>query len=108
MEEEEKKIVYISGQVTGNPLYLAQFQNAQLILERNGCIAINMAAQLEEIADRVGWDDLMRICLAYLAIADEIVMLPNWQNSKGACMEYGYAGGAGIKIRELDDYVKKD
>lgn len=101
------KTVYISGQITGNPVYLAQFQNAEAILTRNGYKAINMAALLEDFSDRP-WEDLMRICLNYLELADEIAMLPNWKNSRGACMEYGYAGGRGIPIRSIEDFKKED
>lgn len=38
-----------------------------------------------------GHEDYMRIDFMLLDLADTIYMLKGWENSKGACMEYGYA-----------------
>ncbi len=38
-----------------------------------------------------GWEDYMDVCLKMLDKADTICMLEDWQESRGACVEYGYA-----------------
>ena len=44
------------------------------------------------------YDDWIKHCLAYLEVCDAIFMLPNWRNSKGACIEHQFAIDHGIKV----------
>lgn len=43
-------------------------------------------------------EDYMKICMQKLADCDTIYMLNGWQESRGACREYGYALGRQMAI----------
>lgn len=47
----------------------------------------------------------MRICLPMVAVADELVMLPGWEQSEGAYIEFCLAKKSGKTIRELGGRV---
>ena len=66
---------------------------AQQVLD-NGDIPINPAV-LPQWLDH---DKYMPICLAMVDSADAILMIGDWQNSKGAKLEKAYAEYQGKKI----------
>ena len=43
-------------------------------------------------------EDYMKICMRKLADCDTIYMMNGWQDSRGACREYGYALGRQMAI----------
>ncbi len=45
-----------------------------------------------------GHEQYMEIAFAMLEASDVIWMLPGWRDSKGACMEYGFARFCGMEI----------
>jgi len=44
----------------------------------------------------------MQICLPMVAVADELVMLPGWEQSEGAYIEFCLAKKSGKTIRDAD------
>ena len=93
-----KKIVYIAGPITGIDNYKTNFNNAVLKLKMidNNIEVINPALiELHESATR---EDYMKVCYAMLDMANNIYMLPGWEKSKGAKLEYEYALKNGIQI----------
>ena len=88
--------VYISSAITNNPIYKMQFGDMQRKLERDGHDVINPA--LFNLKAIWCFDEIMEFCLKALDTADAIVMFGDWQKSRGANRELGYALGKGIKV----------
>lgn len=100
--------IYISGGITGVPDYLNHFQKAQEELEEMGYAVINPAAILANFPKSTPYEIYMKVSLVLLDLADGIYMLPDWEKSRGANREYGYAVGKGIKvIRMQSDLIMR-
>lgn len=80
--------VYIAGKITGDPGYKEKFRRAAEKLEAQGHIVLNPAVLPEGMAEA----DYMRICLAMLESADEVVFLPDFISSAGAMLERDWCG----------------
>ena len=51
--------------------------------------------------DECSWEDFLRMDLEWLRMCDAIVLLPGWQMSRGARMEYEEALKQGLVIWDL-------
>lgn len=89
--------IYISGPITGRPNYKERFALVSRKLEKDGHIVVDPSVETEGLSPR----DYMRISLARLEAADEILLLPGWENSKGAKIEKLYAEYIGLRVREI-------
>ena len=80
--------VFISGPVSGVENYERVFEVAE-----------------SEYGTKAVWQAIaiMKACLERIAASEVVVMLPGWQQSRGANREYGFALGRGIKIVPLYD-----
>lgn len=78
--------IYIAGKIDGDKRYRAKFREAAKTLETAGHVVLNPAT----LPDGLEQADYMRICLAMLDTADLAVFLPDYQESKGAMVEWGY------------------
>ena len=90
-------VVYISGKITGNENYKAEFEEAQRFLEEQGCKVYNPANAQEGRSAH----EYMMMGFAMIGLCDEIVMLPGYLSSKGAAVEKAYAEYLGKTIRYL-------
>ena len=88
--------IYISGPITGRPNYKEKFAVISRRLAKDGHIVVDPSVETEGLSPR----DYMRISLARLEAADEILLLPGWENSKGAKIEKLYAEYIGLRVRE--------
>lgn len=79
--------IFISGKITGNPDYKEHFDKVERKLRQLGDIPINPTILPLGLSDA----DYMKIGLSMLETCDAIYMLSNWENSKGATIEYNYA-----------------
>ncbi|HMP91908.1 MAG TPA: DUF4406 domain-containing protein [Phnomibacter sp.] len=99
--------IYIAGKVTGLPLneVHVKFTKAAQDIQALGHNALNPYAfvldawPLNDInSGLVSWHAIMRLCIAKLATATGVLVLPCWPSSRGATLERFIAGSLGIPI----------
>jgi hypothetical protein len=94
------KRIYISGPMTGRPgLNFNAFHAAAAVLRQYGHEVINPADLNPDPG--MSWGECMRKDIAALVTCDEIVMLPGWQESRGASLEHDIATRLGMRVREM-------
>jgi chorismate mutase len=117
------KTIYISGKVTGLPIeeVRKRFKHYQLLIEQQGHNAINPVDLIERINETrrelnaanpglgfkeiTGYNAIMGFCLCEMCVhADEVHMLPGWQDSKGATLERDVANRLGIPVKHVVKY----
>lgn len=85
--------VYISGAITGINDYMERFAKAEEQLDNDGFIVINPAKVNGQLPKETTWEEYMKMSICMLDMCEAIYMLKGWKNSRGACIEYGYALG---------------
>lgn len=102
-------IGYLSGPITGHKDYRHQFAKAAAALKEMGYVVINPAEICQVIPiEQMTYEDIMQVDLELLAIADYLVQLPGWENSKGANRELGYALGTDKIVVTLEALLTKE
>jgi hypothetical protein len=88
--ERKRTKVFISGKVTGIEYYVAYqtFANADRQLSSMGYQVIN---PMKICRKNWSWLRCMAKCLWAIYFCDKIYQLPNWQESRGARIEYRWA-----------------
>lgn len=87
MGEQQKKVVYISGPITGVEKYWEAFETAEDDLTALGYIPLSPAHLPTGMTNA----QYMQICTAMIDAADAMLMLPDWEDSCGAKVEDRYA-----------------
>jgi hypothetical protein len=100
-------LIYISGAITNNENYQAEFQKAEQWLMLKGHTPINPARFITNFP-KLTLEQIMKIDYCLLEMCDGIFMLGGWQNSKGACAELSYAKSLGKKPIYQKYYERKD
>lgn len=95
-------IIYVAGPMSGikdfnRPL----FNMVAAELSDQGHSVLNPAI----LPDGLSQGQYMQICLPMVAVADELVMLPGWEQSEGAYIEFCLAKKSSKTIRELGGQV---
>lgn len=93
------KRIYISGQITGLDLKMAEeyFKAAEQVITDMGHIAINPMVILP-YSPELTWENYMVADIKAIFTCDAMLMLENWKNSKGAKIEHAIAQGKGIDV----------
>lgn len=92
-------VVYLAGPMTGMPEWNhPAFHAAAKQLRAAGHTVINPA---EHGLHETDWVTCVRRGLRELLGATEVVVLPGWQQSKGARLEIAVAGALGMPVRDL-------
>lgn len=93
---------YISGPVTGiKDFNRPQFLLAQRMLLSAGCSVFNPVHidwPIDPLKDEALWQYFMHYCVQAIPSCDSLLMLPDWQNSKGAKEEHRIAKMLGLAI----------
>lgn len=107
---DQKKVVYISGPISGVDKYWEAFEQAEDYLLGLGYIPLS-PAHLPEGMTKAQY---MRINFATIDSADAVLFLPGWEESKGARLERAYCAYIGkpvilLKAANVDGtYPPKD
>ena len=94
----------MSGKITDNENYKQDFASAERFLLQMGYIVAN-PARLDEVAEGLTYEQIMKICYRLVDISDIIFMVSGWQKSKGANAELSYAKSLGKKVMYQDYYA---
>lgn len=99
MRKEKKKIVYLSGPISGQEMEKARiaFNTKAMILEiRYGVEVLNPFDN--ELPEDASWEAHMRADIRMMMCADVVLMLPYWERSDGANVERALAMTLGMPI----------
>lgn len=99
----EKKVVYISGPITGVEKYWEAFEKAEDDLIAAGYIPLSPAHLPEGLSKA----QYMRIDLAMMDSSDAMYQLPGWRKSSGANVEYIYGDYTDKSIAESIEELKE-
>lgn len=91
-------MIYISGKITGTNDYLERFNRAESKLIDLGYDVINPALVNSMLPKTATYQQYIKMSLCMLEMCDTIYMLKDWEDSKGARLEYEYAKANGYKI----------
>lgn len=96
--------VYMAGPISKEPDYIKKFEKAkrQIKLMLPDCDVIN-PAKLSEILPKGKHYEYLQICYKLIAMADVVVLLPNWDSSVGAIKEQIFAKTKNIPVFELSN-----
>jgi hypothetical protein len=94
------KRLYLAGPMTGLPEfnYPAFFAESER-LHRLGFHVENPAANPEQR----DWAGYLRVALTQLLTCEAVALLPDWQSSRGACLEVHVAKSLGMPVLDAVD-----
>lgn len=99
---KRKAKIYIAGRVTGlkHEQYEPMFATVKKELELAGHEVINPITDIPH-EDVNNWALTIMECLPYVAQCDCIAMLPGWEKSDGAQIEYHFARGNKLQVLQV-------
>lgn len=94
--------IYIAGKIGDLPpeVYKPKFEKAAEMIRGYGYTPINPVEITSHLPEGTRWEEYMRICLSAIMDVDAICLLPDWEASRGACIEQSIAAARGIKFFE--------
>lgn len=96
-----QKTIYIAGKVTGLPFEQVEqrFAAKERALTAQGFNVINPVSVARELGwTSFPWETIMKGCIILLTSAQEVHLLPCWQESRGAILEREIALKLGIRV----------
>lgn len=101
-QPKRKAKIYIAGRVSGvkPEVYEKQFATVKAELEKAGHEVINPLTDIDH-EDTTNWGLTIMECLPYVAQCDCIALLPGWEKSNGAQIEYHFARGHHLQVLQV-------
>ena len=96
----------MSGPISNTLDYKERFADAKKKILKQFPDAEVINPTMVELPSTCSHKDYMNIDFKLLDLAETICMLPGWDCSKGACMEYGYAMAKDLNILELEQLFR--
>lgn len=107
-----KKLVYISGKYGGKEENKIDMECAiRYFREYEGCVDreyISPITAYSFLYNETEYLEGLDCCLTLLDKCDKIYMLPGWEDSTGACIEFGYAKATGKDIYFADGLYSRE
>ena len=107
-----KKLIYISGKYGGKEENKIDMECAiRYFREYEGCVDreyISPITAFSFLYNETEYLEGLDCCLTLLDKCDKIYMLPGWEDSTGACIEFGYAKATGKDIYFADDLYSRE
>lgn len=105
----KKKRVYICGPITNIPDFNKPLfsQVEQFLIDKNfePVNPHNLCTHhVKELKGEELWRACMKTVIAKLVDCDVLLLLPNWQKSRGAKIERNLAHDLGIPVKDLSDF----
>lgn len=99
-KNDKKQRVYISGKITNEPNYIELFEQAENFISEKypDKVVINPTKINNMLPNDCSWDEYMSVDYELVRLSDEIYMLKNWKDSRGATKEREWAIRFGLKI----------
>lgn len=101
MTDSGLKIAYLSGRITGDPMYAYRFADAEMVLSHLGYVVLNPCI----LPAGMNYEDYMWIDFAMIDKCDVLVLLPTWRRSEGAKRERKYAEELGKRVMRYEDVL---
>lgn len=103
------QLVYICGPITNMPDFNRPlFAKVEQALIDNNFGPINphnlCTHHVKELQGEELWQACMKTVIAELVKCDVLLLLPDWQNSRGAKIERNLANDLGIPVKHLSDF----
>ena len=90
----EKKKIYLSGKISGDPHFKEKFAQKAKELTEKGFQVYNPTVH----PDMFSWEEFMELDLLALSKCDSIYLLDDWKDSRGAKIEYDEAVRLGKEV----------
>jgi hypothetical protein len=87
-------IIYLSGRITGNDNYIAEFKHAEYELWKQANIIVSPL----DYIPLENWKDYMRRDLNLIKGCKAIYMIKGWETSRGANIELWFARRYGLTV----------
>lgn len=100
----DRKVVHISGPITGVEHYGEAFEAAEAAIVEKGHIPLTPATHPRGLTN----GQYMRMCFAQMDCADVVYFLPNWKQSSGARLERLYCQYIGKPCIDSLDQLAAD
>jgi len=98
--------LYLAGPMTGYPeLNFPAFHAAAAQLRAAGYEVVNPAEL--NLDPGTPWRVCMQIDIRELVLCEGIALLPCWENSKGASLEYRIARGLDMQVERVEGWLSK-